>query len=71
MSMLKEIWEKKGASYVIIDVVEITRNKYNAISNHYLEEPNPLNIPLTPGGEGGRHKVLWRKAGSSVSSKAH
>ena len=56
---------------MIIDVVEITRNKYNAISNHYLEEPNPLNIPLTPGGEGGRHTVLWRKAGSSVSSKAH
>lgn len=32
MSMGKEIWEKKGASYMIIDVVEITRDKYNALA---------------------------------------
>ena len=54
MSMGKEVWEKKGASYVITDVAEITRDKYNAISNHYLKEPNPLNMPLTPGDKGGR-----------------
>ena len=54
MPMGKEVWEKKEASYVITDVAEITRDKYNAISNHYLKEPNPLNMPLTPGDKGGR-----------------